>query len=57
MKAVTNFYQAETQEQNISELFAEYLSSIYFEGYADHLAECDPSAYEFELSQFIYNNI
>lgn len=57
MNAVTNFYQAETQEQNISELFADYLSSVYFEGYADQLADCDPVAYEFELSQFIYNNI
>lgn len=57
MKAVKIYFQAETQEQNVYELFAEYLSSVYFDGYAEQLAESDPSAFNFELTQFINNTI
>lgn len=55
MKADQNYYQDETQEQNIYQLFEDYLNDLYYEGYANQLAEEDPQAYEFELTQFIYN--
>jgi hypothetical protein len=54
MKADT-LYQAETQAQNIYQLFEDYLDALYFEGYANQLAEENPQAYEFELIQFSYN--
>lgn len=55
MKAVKNLYQAETQEQNVFEMFEDYLNSLYYEGYADQLANENLESFEFELNQFIYN--
>ena len=37
------------------EVFIEYLDGIYYEGYARHLAEDNPTAYNFELNQFFDN--
>ena len=33
-------------------LFQEYLDSIYYEGYAEALAEENPTAFQFEYNQF-----
>lgn len=58
MRAVTQFYLAdENQEQSVYELFSEYLSSIYFEGYAELLESENPTAFNFEFTQFITNNL
>lgn len=53
MKADQDFYQAETREQNIYQLFEEHLNSLFYEGYAMQLAEENPDAFEFELSNFL----
>jgi|GEM_PF-6267442 len=56
MQAVTNFYQAETNESNTYEIFAEHLDNLYFEGYAEQLAIEHPERFDFELIQFLHNN-
>jgi hypothetical protein len=37
------------------EVFIEHLDSIYYEGYAYHLASDNPQAFTFELNQFLDN--
>lgn len=56
MKAEPMNLLAETEEQNIYILFDDYLSSMYYPGYADQLANENPDAFQFELAQFIFNN-
>ena len=57
MKAVKNNYLAQAESQNVYEIFADYLDAIYFDGYADQLAEENPQTFNFEFSLFISNHL
>lgn len=37
------------------EVFIEQLDAIYWQGYAEQLAETNPTAFTFELNQFFTN--
>ena len=37
------------------EVFIEQLNAIYFDGYAENLADTNPEAFNFEMNQFFNN--
>jgi len=37
------------------ELFVEFTDGIYYEGYAEYLANDDPEKFHFELNEFLEN--
>lgn len=39
----------------MEQAFFEFLDSIYYEGYAETLANDNPEAFNFELNQFLDN--
>jgi hypothetical protein len=43
-------------ETELIEIFHEFLDSIYYEGYAEHIAENMPNLYAYEKEQFISNH-
>ncbi|MCX6244309.1 MAG: hypothetical protein NTU98_06335 [Bacteroidetes bacterium] len=40
-----------TQDQNLVDIVAEQLDSIYYPGYAEELMESDPVKFEWELKE------
>ena len=36
------------------ELFIEFMNQVFWEGYAEQLAQDDPQAFQMELAEFIY---
>lgn len=38
------------------EAFIDFIDSLYWDGYAERLAEENPQAYTFELNQFFENH-
>jgi hypothetical protein len=38
------------------EMFIEFIDMIYYEGYAQNLANYDPEKFQFEFAEFLNNN-
>jgi hypothetical protein len=41
---------------DIIDVFVRYMDDIYYEGYAYQLAQDNPTAYQYELNQFLNNH-